>query len=273
MEVLAKPAREGVIVGRIGNQWPSLYVNAVSYRGLLAAAEFAERLGKHRQAAAWNDQARTLLETWQRRNGNGPAHPDESPIRQASFTVPASRQNPLAQPMTAYRPAPDNLTIAGALTRAHRLLRQGRPEEVWDTLSHVWGNQASPGLYTWATSRAATNDVADGWQYARGWHDRTTVSPDYETAALLLLLQQDMLAYLDTETVGSPVVIGAGIPPHWLSQTLSVSNLLLPGGSIAWKWDGHAMQVTLKGQIRNITLGSAFPPGATVSITHEPLPG
>lgn len=273
MEVLAKPAREGVIVGRIGNQWPSLYVNAVSYRGLLAAAEFAERLGKHRQAAAWNDQARTLLETWQRRNGNGPAHPDESPIRQASFTVPASRQNPLAQPMTAYRPAPDNLTIAGALTRAHRLLRQGRPEEVWDTLHHVWGNQASPGLYTWATSRAATNDVADGWQYARGWHDRTTVSPDYETAALLLLLQQDMLAYLDTETVGSPVVIGAGIPPHWLSQTLSVSNLLLPGGSIAWKWDGHAMQVTLKGQIRNITLGSAFPPGATVSITHEPLPG
>src|SRR5690606_23579834 len=68
----------------------------------------------------------------------------------------------------------------------HRLLRQGRPEEVWGTLHHVWGNQASPGLYTWATSRAATDDVADGWQYARGWHDRTTVSPDYETAALLL---------------------------------------------------------------------------------------
>ena len=273
MEVLAKPAREGLIVGRIGTRWPSLYVNAVSYRGLLAAAEFAERLGKHRQAAAWNDQARTLLETWLRRNVNGPAHLDESPILQAAFTAPASRRNPLAQPMTTYRPAPDNLTIAGALTRAHRLLRQGRPEEVWDTLHHVWRNQASPGLYTWATSRAATDDVAHGWQYARGWRDRTTVSPDYETAALLLLLQQDMLAYLDTELADSPVVIGAGIPSDWLSQPLAVSNLLLPGGSITWKWDGHSMQVTLKGPLRNITLGSAFPPGTTVSITHEPLPG
>ncbi len=273
MNVLAKPAREGVIVGRIGHQWPSLYVNAVSYRGLVAAAEFADRLGKHRQAAAWNDEARTLLETWLRVNVNRPAHFDESSIRHASFTVPTPQRNPLSQPMTTYRPAPDHLTIAGALTRAHRLLRLGRPEEVWDTLHHVWGHQASPGLFTWETTRATTDDVADGWQYVRGWRDRTTVSPDYETAALLLLLQQDMLAYLDTEVAESPVVIGAGIPSNWLSQPLAVSNLLLPGGSITWTWDGHGMHVTLKGPIRNIRLGSAFPPGTRVSITHEPLPG
>ena len=273
MALLAKPAREGVIVGRIGNHWPSLYVNAVSYRGLLAGAEFAERLGKHRQAAAWKDQARILLETWQRRNVNGHAHLDESPMQQAAFSVSSSPRNLLAQPMTTYSPSPNNLTIAGELIRAHRLLRQGRPEEVWRTLHHVWENQASPGLYTWATARTATDDVADGWQYARGWHDRTTVSPDYETAALLLLLQQDMLAYLDTEAANSPVVIGAGIPPNWISQSFSVSTLLLPGGSIAWKWDGHVMHVTLKGPNRKIELGPAFPPGTTLTITHEPLPG
>ncbi len=91
MALLAKPAREGVIVGRIGNHWPSLYVNAVSYRGLLAGAEFAERLGKHRQAAAWKDQARILLETWQRRNVNGHAHLDESPMQQAAFSVFSSQ--------------------------------------------------------------------------------------------------------------------------------------------------------------------------------------
>ena len=49
--VLAQPARDGLIVGRVGDEWPSLYVNAVSYRGLLAAAEFAERLGKRQHAA------------------------------------------------------------------------------------------------------------------------------------------------------------------------------------------------------------------------------
>ena len=61
-----------------------------------------------------------------------------------------------------------------------------------------------------------------------GWHDRTTVSPDYETAALLLLLQQDMLAYLDTEAANSPVVIGAGIPPNWISQSFSVPLSCFP---------------------------------------------
>ena len=34
---------------------------------------------------------------------------------------------------------------------------------------------------------------------ARGWHNESVISPDYETAALLLQLQQDMLAYVDDE--------------------------------------------------------------------------
>lgn len=42
--VLAQSARDGVIVGRVGEDWPLLYVNAVSYRRLLTVADFAERL-------------------------------------------------------------------------------------------------------------------------------------------------------------------------------------------------------------------------------------
>lgn len=106
---------------------------------------------------------------------------------------------------------------------------------------------------------------------ARGWHNETAVSPDYETAALLLLLQQDMLAYLDGGAVESTVVVGAGITPAWLSQPMAVSNLALPGGSITWQWDGRKMRVTLRGPARKIQLGSAFPPGTELSVVQKPL--
>ena len=61
MALLAKPAREGVIVGRIGKSLAVAYVNAVSYRGLLAGAEFAndsaniakQPHGKTRPESCW----------------------------------------------------------------------------------------------------------------------------------------------------------------------------------------------------------------------------
>ena len=65
ISALAQPARDGLIVGRVGNEWPSFYVNAVSYRGLVAAAEFAAQLGKRRDAARWRDHARALQASWQ----------------------------------------------------------------------------------------------------------------------------------------------------------------------------------------------------------------
>ena len=72
--VLAQPARDGLIVGRVGNEWPLLYVNAVSYRGLLAAAEFADRLGKRQHAVRW----RIRLTHWGKA-GSGSFH--WSPLR------------------------------------------------------------------------------------------------------------------------------------------------------------------------------------------------
>ena len=42
---------------------------------------------------------------------------------------------------------------------------------------------------------------------------KPVISPDYETAALLLQLQQDMLAYVDEEAAEPTVVIGAGVTP------------------------------------------------------------
>lgn len=254
--MLAQPSRDGVIVGRVGMDWPTQYVNAVSHHGLTAAADFAARLGKRREAARWRAEARALQESWM-------SH--LSTIHPRTVLAPISRPLSL-YPLAAYRPTLADSGPAATLAQAHRLLRSGRPDAVWSLLDHLWQQQASPGLYTWDRSRPATPDVADGWQYLRGWHRQDVVSPDYETAALLLLLQQDMLASVDDSAEDAPVVIGAGVPAAWLRHPLSVSGLALPGGSADWRWDGKTMTVTLHGPARKVALGAAFPPRTALTI-------
>ena len=83
-----------MIVGRIRNHWPSLYVNAVSYRGLLPERKFAERLGKHVNSRM-ERPGQNLLETWERRNVNGHAHLDESPMQQAAVLRPQLTSQPV----------------------------------------------------------------------------------------------------------------------------------------------------------------------------------
>ena len=85
------------------------------------------------------------------------------------------------------------------------------------------------------------------------------------------MLQQDMLAYVDEMTDGPAVVIGAGIPKAWLAQPMAVSGLALPGGSIDWQWDGHKMRVTVRGPLRTIRLGAAFPDNTEISLTPQPI--
>ncbi len=169
-------------------------------------------------------------------------------------------------------PSPNNLTIAGELMRAHWLLKTGTTRGV-EHLHHVWENQASPGLYTSATARTATDDVADGWQYARGWHDRRqrcrrTIDSGYCCGST---------GYAGVSRHRGRKFTGRHRRRH--STELDLANPSLsppscfPVRSIAWKWDGHVMHVTLKGPNRKIEFGPAFPPGTTLTITHEPLPG
>jgi hypothetical protein len=268
--VVAQPARDGLIVGRVGNDWPSPYVNAVSYQGLMAAAEFATRLGKHKDAERWRTLAQGLQERWQNRRERKPL----IPVARSTAPSPAAnvllRVDSLGDPLWMYRPPLADHSTATALTQARQLLRAGRPEEVWRRLEALWSRQASPGLYTWEAPRPVT-DVADGWQYARGWHRPGVISPDYETAALLLLLQQDMLAYVDGSPDDPTVVIGAGIPKAWTRHPMAASGVAIPGGSVDWHWDGQWMQVTVHGPSMPVRIGRAFgEAGISLNASHAP---
>ena len=104
------------------------------------------------------------------------------------------------------------------LAEAHQWLFLNRPEQVWTTLQWFWQHQASRGLYTWWEGSGEEN-TSGRWEDVRGWVKPPYVTPHYWTAAEMLLLQLDMLAYTDLATPEPTVVIGAGIPTQWLKKT------------------------------------------------------
>jgi len=130
------------------------------------------------------------------------------------------------------------------------------PDKVWKTLHWFWQHQTSPGLYTWweGEKRLSTR-----WESIRGWVSPNPVTPHYWTAAEMLLLQLDMLVYLDNSETEPTLVIGAGIPKEWLNQTMAVKGLSLPNSQVDWQWDGKQINVMLRGERYKVRLGSAFP--------------
>jgi len=66
LTLVCEPARDGMILGRMDWQRSLLFVNAVSYRGLLSAAALAERQGHRRDAQRWRERAAELQRAWLR---------------------------------------------------------------------------------------------------------------------------------------------------------------------------------------------------------------
>jgi hypothetical protein len=85
----------------------------------------------------------------------------------------------------------------------------------------------------------------------------------------MLLLQLDMLTYVDRSTSSPTLIIGAGIPSAWLKQPMSVKGQLVDGRLINWAWDGKQVKVQIQGEKLNIKTGSAFPSGTSVTSSRH----
>ena len=91
------------------------------------------------------------------------------------------------------------------------------------------------------------------------------MTPHYWTAAEMLLLQMDMLAYT-LGPRGDEVIIGAGIPKEWIIHPMSVRGVPTPRGELSWSWDRERVRVEIAGEAPLIRLGSSFPPGTEIQI-------
>jgi len=96
------------------------------------------------------------------------------------------------------------------------------------------------------------------------------VTPHYWTGAEMLLLQLDMLAFVDPSASEPTLVIGAGIPPDWLGRRMSVSGISTRLGGVDWHWQAGTMHVTVRGERCPVRFGPAFPAGTPLHVEHLP---
>jgi hypothetical protein len=278
---VAGPSRHGLIDGKMDWERPVFFVNAVSYAGLMHAATMAERLGHQREALEWRAAAGKLKAAWQALfQSLGLTAPEMREARTAIFglwpseiaaprpygTLLESRWDALWDSrLHSYRKRP--LWTYFTLAETHQWLRLGNPERCWESLRWFWDNQPAPGLYTlW---EAKSESAWPLWSQTRGWVQPPYVTPHYWSSAEMLLLQLEMLAYVENGPTAPVLVIGAGVPKEWLAGAISVKGIGTTAGVVDWQWDRGNVVVSLHGQNMPVRLGSNFP-GQTAVAMHQP---
>lgn len=256
--------------------------NLMSYRALLDAATFADRMKQPEIAARWRSQAVQLQAAWQKAFDLKFAKMD------ATYTkglwpswIAAAHQDTFVKELENrwkaqhddqgnLQPLPENGNFN--LAEAHQWLYLNQLDRVWSTLRWYWNHQASPGLYTWwgktddPKGTRIPNSLSH-WYRFRGWVNPPHVTPHYWTASEMLLLQLDMLAYVNPTAKVPTLVIGAGIPPQWLKQSFKVKGLVAEGNVINWDWDGKKIDVQIQGKKMDIQLGAGFPQNIPVNLS------
>jgi hypothetical protein len=271
---VADAARNGLIVGRMDFERPLLFVNAVSYRGLLDAASLAERTGHQDDAAAWRRIATQLQGAWEAAFSPPESENDRTFISSLwptgiGYGIQSKVQAGLESRWATRRTVEGDFRDLPSWTyfdvaEAHQWLFVGDTDRVWATLGWFWNHQASPGLYTWW--EPGQNAFYD-WLPIRGWVRPPHITPHYWTAAEMLLLQLDMLAY-EQPISGAPVVVGAGVPQPWLKKPLRVERLSLRNGRLDWSWDGTEVRVRTSWTLApsRVRLGAAFPANTPLKV-------
>jgi hypothetical protein len=274
LDLVCDAAKDGMIVGKMDWQRPILFVNAVSYRGLLSAASLADRLQKNEEAGAWRNQATRTRQAWWYAFNTSEAtnertyicglHPAWIVSEREAFQKKLEERRAKShddQDRLREKPLWTYFTVA----EAHQWLALGQPEKTWNDLRWFWNNQASPGLYTWWEGNGEENTF-HRWEQVRGWVTPPHVTPHYWTAAEMLLLQLDMLAYLDESENEPTLIIGAGVPKEWPEKPLRVEGLSTRLGKVDWEWNKGRMTVRLHSFKCAVKPGPAFPAEAQLKV-------
>jgi hypothetical protein len=260
------------------NHYPALYATAESYNGLLSAAELADRLNAQADARRWRAAAAELKQAW-----NAAYQPSEHEERTWMSglwpTWIASNRATYLEGLDshfnvnwdaahgAFREVP--LWTYFTFSFAHQYLFLDKPDRTFQVLQWFWDHQPSPGLYSWWEGNGEENSFHE-WENVRGWVGPPHVTPHYWAAAECLLLQMDMLTYVD-ESSGKPIiVVGAGIPAAWSSRPMKTHGMLTKLGRVDWTWDGRTILVSIHGRRVPVRLGSGFPADARVNVLSVP---
>ena len=274
LDLICDAAKDGLIQGRMDWHRPVLYVNAVAYRGLVNAATLARRTGHGPEADAWLREAAELRAAWNKAFASGQHGNERNYICALYPTFVATDPKSFDVALTKYLAGTHDASgdIKGTplwtyfnVAHAHQWLVLGQPENMWKDLRWFMSHQASPGLFTWWEGSSEENNFGRWETMVRGWTKPPHVTPHYWTAAEMLLLQLDALAFVD-ETIDPVLVIGAGIPESWLEKPLSVEGVGTRFGKVDWEWRQGKLTVAQHGFKMAVKAGSSFPADTAIRI-------
>ncbi|MBI4977029.1 MAG: hypothetical protein HZC28_06070 [Spirochaetes bacterium] len=280
--VICQPEKDGLIIGSMDLHYPALYINAFSYRGLMQAKRLADVLGKPKEADEFTQLAQKIRNAWL-------AHfEDKEYYNERTFmsalwptwvidTDFAPFQNAIAsrwekiQKHGTYPTRP--LWTYFTAAEAHQWLFIDRPDYVWKTLEYFFRNQCSPGLFTYWEGKGEENSFG-GYENIRGWVNPPHVTPHYWTAAEMLLLQIDMLTYVNEAGDEPVLVIGGGVPSSWLKHTLTVNGVNTSVGKVDWMYRNNRIDVRIHGTKKcRVRAGTGFSEFTEIHVTMcSPIP-
>jgi hypothetical protein len=178
LTLVAEPSRNGLIIGRMDNHRPLLFVNAVSYRGLLDAASLADRVNQPADAKRWRTKAADLKQAWEKAFKPPESENDRTYISSLWPTwVADAHQDALLQSLqkrwTKLRDAQGKFYKTPLWTyfdvaEAHQWLFLDQPDRVWTTLRWFWAHQASPGYIPGGKAREKKTPLTFGKVYGDG---------------------------------------------------------------------------------------------------------
>ncbi|HEX5656450.1 MAG TPA: hypothetical protein VFX59_04610 [Polyangiales bacterium] len=268
IDLVADKARDGLIIGRMDGHRPILYINAVNYMGLRRAARIAERMGEPGTAQRWRDRASKLRTAWRRGFDTEERNNDRTSIStlwpsfigldvKPEFTkLLDERWKAQRDDKGAYKTVREWTYFDAA--EMHQYVMLGQPDKTWTTLDYYFAHQqSSPGLYTWSEGTGEENTFGL-WNQVRGWLKPKHVTPHYWTASEMLLLQLDMLAYVEESESAPTYVIGAGVQKSWLDEPMHVSGIGTSRGTVDWSWDNGKLSATIHGEQAPVRAGPAF---------------
>ena len=277
--LISEPTKNGLIIGRMDHHRPILFVNAVSYLGLIEAANLAERLNYTKDAEHWRSEASKIKTAWSQALKLKEYDNDRTYI---SAIWPSwvgnqdfnlinknleSRWIERRDINNQYKTLP--LWTYFELAEAHQWLLLGNKERCWATVNWFWNNQSSPGLYTWWEGNGEES-FSIGPKSIRGSVKPVAVTPHYWTAAEMALLQLDMLGYVDKSEKERTIIIGQGIIDDWLKSDMSVKGLRLDDSIIDWSWHNKKMLVTVKGkEFIKVKLSDTFNKSTPLTISFQ----
>lgn len=268
LDLVCDAAKDGLIIGRMDLHRPVLFVNAVSYHGLRAAASLAHLTGHQDDAARWEKEAAALRLAWNQALASGTYENERNFICGIYPTSVVSDTESYRRKLMDFSTGSHDVAgqIKGAplwtyfnLAAAHQWLALGEMDRVWRDLHWFWDHQVSPGLFTWWEGNGEENSFGRWETMSRGWPHPAHVTPHYWTAAEMLLLQLDMLVYVEESGTEPVLVVGAGVPAEWLTHQLTVSGINTSIGRVSWRFGDGKLEVSLRGTRHPVRLGPAFP--------------